>query len=117
MLSRINKILNSEQLEAVLKTLFRDRPVKILRIIAATGRSQVSWIHIENTVSGKKLATFISFQDLIDSFWEWLRVLEMFALAAWEAETRDELTPSGQKLILDDPNGIAATSKIATIFD
>ncbi len=75
MLSQINKILNSEQLEAVLKTLFCDRPVKILRIIPATGRSQVSWIHLENTVSGQRLATFISFQDLIASFWEWLAVL------------------------------------------
>ena len=48
---------------------------------------------------------------------DWEPSLGNFALAAWEAETRDELTPSGQKLILDDPNGIAATSKIATIFD
>ena len=87
MISRINKILNSEQLEAVLKTVFRDRPIKILRIIAATGRSQVSWIHLENTVSGRKLATFISFKDLIAGFWEWLAVLEMFALAAWEIST------------------------------
>ena len=46
MLPRINKILNSEQLEAVLQTLLQNRPVKIIRIIAATGRSQVTWIHI-----------------------------------------------------------------------
>lgn len=84
MVSRINKILNSQQLLAVLKQVFKNRPVKILRIIAATGRSQVSWIHIENTVSGRRLASFISFKDLITGFWHWLEVLELFALAAWE---------------------------------
>ncbi len=33
------------------------------------------------------MATFVSFQDLITSFWEWLIILEMFALAAWELNT------------------------------
>ncbi|GAB4551292.1 MAG: hypothetical protein Tsb0014_45590 [Pleurocapsa sp.] len=84
MISRINKILNSQQLEAVLRTLFPDRPVKILRIIAATGRSQVCWVHLENTISGRRIATFLPFKDLIVSFWQWLAVLEVFALATWE---------------------------------
>ena len=30
------------------------------------------------------MASFLSFNDLIKNFWEWLLVLEMFALAAWE---------------------------------
>lgn len=84
MISRINKILNSQQLLAVLEQVFQARPVKILRVIAATGKSQVSWIHMENELSGRRLATFISFADLIQGFWHWLEVLEMFALAAWE---------------------------------
>ena len=84
MVSRINKILNSQQLLAVLEQFFQHRPVKILRIIAATGRSQVSWIYLENTLSGRRLASFISFKDLMTGFWRWLEVLEMFALAAWE---------------------------------
>lgn len=84
MLPRINKILNSEQLEAVLQTLFQNRPVKIIRIIAATGRSQVTWIHIENVLNQRRMASFLSFNDLIKNFWEWLLMLEMFALAAWE---------------------------------
>ena len=84
MLPRINKILNSEQLEAVLQILFQNRPVKIIRIIAATGRSQVTWIHIENTFNQRRMASFLSFKDLIQNFWEWLFMLEMFALAAWE---------------------------------
>ena len=87
MLPRINKILNSEQLQAVLETLFRDRPVKILRSIAATGRSQVSWIHIENTISGQRLATFISFQDLIDGFWYWLELLKHLIMSAIDLAT------------------------------
>lgn len=84
MLPRINKILNSEQLEAVLHTLFQHRPVKIIRIIAATGRSPVTWIHIENVLNQRRMASFLSFDDLIENFWEWLLMLEMFALAAWE---------------------------------
>lgn len=84
MLPRINKILNSEQLEAVLQTLFQNRPVKIIRIIAATGRSQVTWIHIENALNQRRMASFLSFDDLIKNFWQWLLMLEMFALAAWE---------------------------------
>jgi|GEM_PF-2405856 len=92
MLPRINKILNSEQLEAVLQTLFKSRPVKIIRIIAATGRlrcrvpfgSQVTWIHIENALNQRRMASFLSFDDLIENFWSWLMTLEMFALAMWE---------------------------------
>ena len=84
MLPRINKILNSEQLQAVLQMLFQSRPVKIIRIIAATGRSQVTWIHIENVLNRRRMASFLSFDDLIKNFWLWLLALEMFALAAWE---------------------------------
>ena len=84
MLPRINKILNSEQLQAVLQMLFQSRPVKIIRIIAATGRSQVAWIHIENVLNRRRMASFLSFDDLIKNFWSWLLVLEMFALTAWE---------------------------------
>lgn len=86
MLPRINKILNSDQLEAVLQTLFQNRPVKIIRIIAATGRSQVTWIHIENVLNQRRMASFLSFDDLIKNFWKWLLMLEMFALAAWEID-------------------------------
>ena len=84
MLPRINKILNSEQLQAVLQVLFQNRPVRIIRIIAATGRSQVTWIHIENVLNQRRMASFLSFDDLIANFWSWLQVLEMFALTAWE---------------------------------
>ena len=67
-----------------MQTLFQNRPVKIIRIIAATGRSQVTWIHIENALNQRRMASFLSFDDLIENFWSWLMTLEMFALAMWE---------------------------------
>ena len=118
MLPRINKILNSEQLQAVLQTLFRDRPVKIIRVIAATGRSQVTWIHIENVLNKRRMASFLSFDDLIENFWEWLQMLEMFALAAWEINQIREcvwnLINVGNRILLkDDSNsGIVMEKKI-----
>ena len=30
------------------------------------------------------MASFLSFDDLIKNFWEWLLMLEMFAASAWE---------------------------------
>jgi len=108
MLPRINKILNSEQLEAVLQTLFQNRPVKIIRIIAATGRSQVTWIHIENALNQRRMASFLSFDDLIKNFWEWLLMLEMFAASAWEIERIREcvwkLVRIGDRIFSKDSN-------------
>lgn len=117
MLPRINKILNSEQLQAVLQTLFRNRPVKIIRIIAATGRSQVTWIHIENILNQRRMASFLSFNDLIENFWEWLQVLEMFALSAWEISQIQEcvwnLVAVGDRLSKDNfSSGIVIEKKI-----
>ncbi len=118
MLPRINKILNSEQLEAVLQTLLQNRPVKIIRIIAATGRSQVTWIHIENVLNQRRMASFLSFDDLIKNFWEWLLMLEMFALAAWEIERIREcvwkLIRIGDRIFCKDNNktGVVACKDI-----
>ena len=118
MLPRINKILNSKQLEAVLQTLFQNRPVKIIRIIAATGRSQVTWIHIENVLNHRRMASFLSFDDLIQNFWEWLLMLEMFALAAWEINRIREcvwnLVSIGDRILSKDNNnlGIVIEKKI-----
>ena len=120
MLPRINKILNSEQLEAVLQTLFHNRPVKIIRIIAATGRSQVTWIHIENVLNQRRMASFLSFDDLIKNFWEWLVMLEMFALAAWEINRLREcvwnLVRVGDRVLSKDNNncGVVIEKKITS---
>ena len=48
---------------------------------------------------------------------EWEPELGRLALANWGADSRDDLTPDGQKLILDDPNSIANTAEIASIFE
>ena len=120
MLPRINKILNSEQLQAVLQTLFQNRPVRIIRIIAATGRSQVTWIHIENVLNKRRMASFLSFDDLIKNFWEWLLMLEMFALAAWEiARIREcvwNLVRIGDRILSKDNHnsGIVMEKKITS---
>ena len=47
---------------------------------------------------------------------DWEPELGRFALAHWGADSRDDLTADGRKLILDDPNGIANTAEIASIF-
>jgi len=118
MLPRINKILNSEQLQAVLETLFQSRPVRIIRVIAATGRSQVTWIHIENVLNHRRMASFLSFDDLIKNFWEWLLMLEMFALAAWEIKQIREcvwnLVSVGDRILSKDNHnsGIVIEKKI-----
>lgn len=44
----------------------------------------MTWIHIENVLNQRRMASFLSFDDLIKNFWEWLLMLEMFALAAWK---------------------------------
>jgi hypothetical protein len=119
MLTRINKILNSEQLEAVLQILFQNRPIKIIRIIAATGRSQVTWIHLENILNQRRMASFLSFDDLIGNFWEWLVTLEMFALAAWEINRIREcvwhlVDKSDRILVRDNHNCGVVVDKIIT---
>ena len=84
--ARINRILQPEQLHSILETLFINRPIKILRTIARTGKyaQSVPWVHWECEITGMRRATFISFQDLLDSFWVWWESASTFALALWE---------------------------------
>ena len=88
--------------------MLQSRPVKIIRIIAATGRSQVTWIHIENVLNQRRMASFLSFDDLIKNFWEWLLMLEMFALAAWQINRLREcvwnLVRVGDSILSKDNN-------------
>ena len=48
---------------------------------------------------------------------DWEPELGRLALARWGADSRDDLTSDGRKLILDDPNSIANTAEIASIFE
>ena len=61
----INQLLEPVQLESVLTTFLQSKSVKLLRVIAATGRSKVTWLYYECNLTGRKRATFVSFADLI----------------------------------------------------
>ena len=81
-LPEINQLLEPEQLEAVLDNVFHNGNINILKVISATGRSKVSWIYYE--WMGFRFATFVSFQDLIKSFYQWLETIEVLLLYYWE---------------------------------
>lgn len=84
MIHQVNKTLHPSQLEGVLKTLFIELPVKILRFIPSTGRSGVVWVYLENEISATKRATFLSFADVLEAFSIWIETLNMMALAIWQ---------------------------------
>ncbi|WP_019505495.1 hypothetical protein [Pleurocapsa sp. PCC 7319] len=81
-LPQINQLLEPEQLEAVLDNVFHNGNINILKVIPATGRSKVSWIYYE--WMGFRFATFVSFNDLIKSFYNWLETIEVALLYFWE---------------------------------
>ena len=80
---RINRILDQDQIASILETLLSSRPIKILKVIARTGKnaSSVPWVYYSNELSGDRNATFISFKDLLSNFWIWLSTLELMTLA------------------------------------
>ncbi|MDJ0594272.1 MAG: hypothetical protein QNJ72_30560 [Pleurocapsa sp. MO_226.B13] len=82
----INRLLSSEQIEAILCTLLINCPVRILRVIARTGKfaQSVSWVYIENEITEQRSSTFISFADLEEAFWAWLETVKLLALAVWQ---------------------------------
>ena len=81
---RVNRLLPDQQVEAILRTLLLNRPVRILRTLVRTGRNQISWIYIENEITGDRTATFVSFADLEEAFWTWLESAKLLALAVWQ---------------------------------
>lgn len=86
MLNQINRILQPEQIAEILDTLFVNRPIKILRTIARTGKysQSVPWVHYECQLTGMRRATFISFQDLLKGFWAWLECANLMLMTLWE---------------------------------
>ena len=66
------------------------------------------------------MASFLSFDDLIENFWEWLLMLEMFALAAWEINQIREcvwnLINVGNRILSKDHDhsGIVVEKKITS---
>ena len=85
MIPYINRILQPEQLRAVLQTLFANRPVQILRTIAKTGKynQSVPWVYYECKLTGSRRATFISFENLLQGFWAWLECTNLMLLATF----------------------------------
>lgn len=83
MIPYINRILQPEQLRAVLQTIFINRGVQILRTIAKTGKysQSVPWVYYECKLTGSRRATFISFEDLLQGFWAWLECANLMLLA------------------------------------
>ena len=86
MIPRINRILDSEQIALILETLLIDCPVKIIRVIARSGRnaSSVPWLHFENQLSGDRAATFISFEEILKNFWIWLESIRLTIQALYK---------------------------------
>lgn len=87
MIQQVTEILKTEELESVIKIAFTHHPVAILRCIAQAGRSGVVWAHFE--LDGRRYASFLSWQDLMTAFWDWvervnivLRTLDL--KEAWE---------------------------------
>ena len=80
---RVNQLLPVEYLKSVLETLIANRPLKLLRFIAQTGRSKVAWIYVENTLDNSRYSTFVSFADLLDSFLCWLETAQIALMAFW----------------------------------
>ena len=87
MTHQINRILTDNQIVEILNTIFINRPIKILRTICRTGRNATSvpWIHYQNEITGDRLATFISFDDLLQNFWVWLETVNLFAIAFFQS--------------------------------
>ena len=85
---RLNRILDSEQITDILKTLFINRPIKIIRVIARSGRggSSVPWVYLKNEITGDRVATFISFQDLLHNFWAWLETVKLLVIAHFQRQ-------------------------------
>lgn len=82
----INRLLPVETIKAVLETLVINKPVKILKFIARTGKylQGTCWIYVENEITGDRRATFVSFADLLRSFWIWLETAQVMLMALYQ---------------------------------
>ena len=88
---QINRILDDSAIAQILDKLFVNRPVKILKTISRIGRNQISWIHYSNEITGQRFATFVSFADLLRSFWLWLETVNLLAIALFQRQAISEV--------------------------
>jgi hypothetical protein len=89
MITQLNRILQPEQILEILKTLFINRPVKILRTIARTGKygQSVPWVYMECEITGNRRATFVSLADILEGFWAWLECANLLLMSVIEVAT------------------------------
>ena len=89
---RLNRILDDIQIDQILKTIFCNKPITVLKTIARTGRnkSSVSWVYLQHDVTLTRTATFISFDELIANFFIWLDTIELMAIAIFQRRAIDE---------------------------
>ena len=89
---RLNRILDDTQIDRILKTIFCNKPITVLRTIARTGRNQssVSWVYLQHDVTQKRTATFISFNELLENFFIWLDTVELMAIAIFQRQALNE---------------------------
>lgn len=90
---RLNRILDDTQIDALLKTIFCNQPITVLKTIARTGRnrSSVSWVYLQHDLTLTRTATFISFNDLVDNFFIWLDTIELMAIALFQRRAISEV--------------------------
>ena len=81
-----NRILFAEQTELVLRTLLINRPLKLIKFLAKTGKYRQScpWIYVENEITGDRYSTFVSLDDFLRAFWTWIETAQVMFMAFWQ---------------------------------
>ena len=89
---KLNRILDNTQIDQILKTIFCNKPITVLRTIARTGRnrSSVSWVYLQHDLTLTRTATFISFDELLANFFIWLDTVELMAIAIFQRQALNE---------------------------
>lgn len=89
---KLNRILDDIQIAQILRTIFCNKPITVLRTIARTGRnrSSVSWVYLQHDLTLTRTATFISFDELLANFFIWLDTVELMAIAIFQRQALNE---------------------------
>ena len=91
--TQLNRKLDDSLLFQVLDRLFCNSPVTIIKAIARTGKyaQSVPWVWLRHEISGQTWATFISLEDLLQGFFEWLGTIELMMLALFQKNAIAEI--------------------------
>ena len=90
---QLNRKLDDSLLFQVLDRLFCNSPVTIIKAIARTGKyaQSVPWVWLRHEISGQTWATFISLDDLLQGFFDWLDTVELMMLALFQKNAIAEI--------------------------